>query len=713
MRLLYFYAEFCGADGKPKSFRGIDNIELNFATEMTFLYDKDINTLMHEYRRKPLPKEFWSNDSEETNIYNVNVIAGENGSGKTTVINYLIDTLYYVFNGLVQYSQGDKKGIRFDVSAHRNILLFEDDADKECKFFLVDLYPGAREGIPAQIKVQPTLPDLQIVTYAHMYSHMRRIQNNGCNEFLDKFRKIKIIHMTNMLTQRDYELHIGENNERLRDYFVYDCTTGAAIGPSVAQFFPYEVYKQVKYVFDGQQYAIRKKLEKKLPELIMPRALRLIPRIDDSAFDDYKSVLSNVDLIYKNRKISEATQMSDLELPLQLSVLCVFAYSENLRILTDRSRQIPFSEMQLPRFYGRVSSEVFAAQIEAVRTAYFSGSDFSSRHIGIAKELGVNCKIYIDFLQKEGEELFSLFKEISTEPLTYEMSLEMLEGKDELAKAITEFIRAYRYTCEPTYTIDFDWGLSSGEENMLRLFAGLYHIFKCDYSSGRYGPNKIYNNERSIGNEEIECDSVMIFMDEADLTLHPEWQRRLIYVLTTFIPHIYPNTCVRNIQLLLSTHSPLLLGDIPQENVVYLTSHKMKDEESAPICKMPSETFGQNIHTILKDSFFLNKGTIGEFAAQKINKMAADIRGINNRQGTANQKIQKIKELRQMINLVAPGVLRTKLEQMFLEEENKMGLRQNEDAAHKIDRILAESMRLSKEEQLDLVRRMMWEMEKQ
>lgn len=342
----------------------------------------------------------------------------------------------------------------------------------------------------------------------------------------------------------------------------------------------------------------------------------------------YKSVLSNVDLLYNDRKISEVTQMSDLELPLQLSVLCVFAYSENLRILTNRSRQMPFSEMQLPRFYGRVSSEVFAAQIEAVRTAYFSGSDFSSRHIGIAKELGVNCKIFIDFLQKEGEGLFSLFKEVSTEPLTYEMSLEMLEGKDELAKTITEFIRAYRYTCEPTYTIDFDWGLSSGEENMLRLFAGLYHIFKRDYSSGRYGPNKIYNNERGICNEEIECDTVMIFMDEADLTLHPEWQRRLIYVLTTFIPHIYPNTCVRNIQLLLSTHSPLLLGDIPQENVVYLTSNKLKDEESTPICKMPSETFGQNIHTILKDSFFLNQGTIGEFAARKINKMAADIRGM-------------------------------------------------------------------------------------
>lgn len=107
-----------------------------------------------------------------------------------------------------------------------------------------------------------------------------------------------------------------------------------------------------------------------------------------------------------------------------------------------------------------------------------------------------------------------------------------------------------------------------------------------------------------------------MFMDEADLTYHPEWQRRFVSILTAFIQEIYPKECCREVQIILSTHSPLLLGDMPSRNVIYL-----KKDEKTGITQTDGrgriETFGQNIHLILRDSFFLSDGTIGEFAGKR------------------------------------------------------------------------------------------------
>lgn len=37
-----------------------------------------------------------------------------------------------------------------------------------------------------------------------------------------------------------------------------------------------------------------------------------------------------------------------------------------------------------------------------------------------------------------------------------------------------EFLQKYRYVCNPDYFLDFHWGLSSGENSLLSLFASLY-----------------------------------------------------------------------------------------------------------------------------------------------------------------------------------------------------------------------------------------------
>ena len=275
---------------------------------------------------------------------------------------------------------------------------------------------------------------------------------------------------------------------------------------------------------------------------------------------------------------------------------------------------------------------------------------------------------YLDYVFERSHFLFSQFTQIDEN--TFELSLDDIKKKDVMYNNMIEFIQLYRSICEPINAIEFDWGLSSGEENMLRIFSNLYHIFDKDYSSGMNGEYKIYNNDNPSGGkrEKTECDTVLMFMDEADLTLHPEWQRRLIAILTTYVPQIFPISCIKDIQLVLTTHSPLLLGDIPNENIIYFFNRT--ENENTSCHTVNEETFGQNIHNILKENFFLKNGTVGAFATRKINKMAerlAEIKATADKIEINVQIDMEMREIRKLIDLVAPGVLHNRLEELYAE----------------------------------------------
>ena len=265
------------------------------------------------------------------------------------------------------------------------------------------------------------------------------------------------------------------------------------------------------------------------------------------------------------------------------------------------------------------------------------------------RELEQKCLSYLQFIEDTKVDLFHKFKKTGSG--TYELPIASISNNNETYQLLCEFINKYRDTCRPHYTLDFDWGLSSGEENMLRIFTWLHHIFPLDVTDGKC----VIRNRESGSNDTI-CDSILLFMDEADLTLHPEWQREFINVLTTYIPILYPTAVAKDIQIVLSTHSPLLLGDIPSENVAYLKSDG-QSEKSFEI-----STFGQNIHTILKDSFFLSNG-VGEFAKGKINNAAQKLR--DKISGKEDVSPQELAECKAIIDLVSPGVIKSKLLELY------------------------------------------------
>lgn len=278
VRLLYCYVKFLNADGEDAVYRGLRELEFNLSPVSTFSFDRLSSTLSCEERKSPLPEHFWDPNNASgaggTNIYNVNVICGENGSGKSTAMHYLIDLLDGLYAAVEPQVDDRDRMQKLGVSDNVALLLLEDEGRR----YLLHYSPHAYGRETYHLRGFPE-PEPEVCT-CHSWQELAEASSEASTQITRLLRKTKVVYLTNTLNQHDYERHVGGRNERLRDYFVYDASIGATIGPDVSQFFPYEVYKQVKYVFDPHQKDIRDAVEDSQHVLKLPTALRLCPRVD-------------------------------------------------------------------------------------------------------------------------------------------------------------------------------------------------------------------------------------------------------------------------------------------------------------------------------------------------------------------------------------------------------------------------------------------------
>jgi len=163
--------------------------------------------------------------------------------------------------------------------------------------------------------------------------------------------------------------------------------------------------------------------------------------------------------------------------------------------------------------------------------------------------------------------------------------------------SLKEFLHIiYDFWDGPEFIFGYEWhGLSAGQSALLSLFSKFNSVSKYLF----------------------EDKTTWILLDEGDLYLHPEWQRQFFNDLHKYLPLFFRD---KKIQLFLTSHSPFLVSDLPKENILLLSADKnsfsvLVDKENI------SNTFGANIHELLANSFFLNKGTVGEFAKVKINDL--------------------------------------------------------------------------------------------
>ncbi len=234
----------------------------------------------------------------------------------------------------------------------------------------------------------------------------------------------------------------------------------------------------------------------------------------------------------------------------------------------------------------------------------------------------------------------------------------------QLNKENSDFFREFwkRYKKIERYVIEdiFCWNASSGEKNLFGLMSMLSNI-------------------------SAKTNNVWLFLDEPDNTFHPDWKRTLTHKLIDIIEEIYKR---KKVQLFLSTHSPIILSDFPKAAAIYLKAKRIEDasaqdkelqyieykkeehfEEIAYEEQQHEETFAQNIYVLFRDSFFLEDGVIGSFAADKITDVMIQLNQIKKKLKEKEKltlpEIETIKsnleECQKIINLTAEPLIKNQM----------------------------------------------------
>lgn len=196
---------------------------------------------------------------------------------------------------------------------------------------------------------------------------------------------------------------------------------------------------------------------------------------------------------------------------------------------------------------------------------------------------------------------------------------------------------------EPNVPILFQ-RMSSGERQFIYTMSTfVYHI------------KNILSIQQS---NRVRYRSINLILDEVELCFHPEYQRLFIDSLIRTIQRLKLNThCSFNI--LIATHSPFVLSDIPMCNILHLKNGIVQSKEQF---KNP---FGANINDILYQSFFLENGFIGEYARKKILKVI----------GQLNKPLQSIidekENIKETISFVGEPLIQKQLQSLYNEKFNE------------------------------------------
>lgn len=172
--------------------------------------------------------------------------------------------------------------------------------------------------------------------------------------------------------------------------------------------------------------------------------------------------------------------------------------------------------------------------------------------------------------------------------------------------------------------------LSSGEKQQAFVVSSiLYHL------------GNIESVFRDNNKNRIAYRNVCIILEEIELYFHPQFQKNLIkYILNGIKQMSFVH--IEGIQLMMVTHSPFVLSDIPTSNNLALENGMQSDTKL--------QTFGANIYDMLNTSFFLHNSTIGDFAQWLIGRIILILKvyenpqyGINMLDG-GNEKNEEDKE---------------------------------------------------------------------
>lgn len=252
---------------------------------------------------------------------------------------------------------------------------------------------------------------------------------------------------------------------------------------------------------------------------------------------------------------------------------------------------------------------------------------FDKLYVCFKKEIKINNSSWAIY-EKDFKLMKAFLKKLSTYIKNYDNKFKLSNLVIDIKDIDKEFMDLYiKLTHGELDFLNFEWypNLSTGEENFLFKFANFYSL-------------KI--------NEKLIKNNLFFFIDEGEITLHPNWQKIYISYLVKFFDENFK----QKIHLIITSHSPFIISDLPKENVIFLEKGKQVYPDV--------DTFGANIHTLLSHGFFMKDGLMGEFAKEKINKA---IGYLNQKQLTK----EEIDYCEYIISIIGEPIVKKQLQRML------------------------------------------------
>ncbi len=202
--------------------------------------------------------------------------------------------------------------------------------------------------------------------------------------------------------------------------------------------------------------------------------------------------------------------------------------------------------------------------------------------------------------------------------------------------------------------------LSSGEKALLSFYSSLHDYIK-----------KVRNNKNA------HYENYLLLLDEPELGYHPLWKKKFVQAIVKTLPVLFSQLPLKdnldkspNVQVLFSTHDPLTLSDLPNQNIIYL--YNAGGMSTAIESNENKKSFGANVSDLLADSFFIKNGLMGDFSKEKIDKTISWLK--------SEIKIDKEYHFG-IISLIDEPLIKKKLLEMYdrkMETDYHRKFRQNE-----------------------------------
>ena len=601
----------------------------NFSPEYNFLIEISENTFLikNDTEWNGKPSVFKSHT-----ISNVTAIVGKNGSGKTSLLDYIFhaDAIKFTPRGTTEYARLDV----YEQSIYECVLIYEVNGAPKIYHNLIDYTVISTDEY--QIVDMNTDVYNDVMEDPNGYANMFKIYLSNSNYTRERFSSRMSLNQTKMvslipetilsLCRMYYEkvvdmealsgLPVSLKRQWLESVIAYKKTDDFQAVCDLLYF--YQLHE------NGREESYLSKVNSSvIISVIDPGKLILSTHREFHNYDRGREVPVEYRRLYqlmtRLRDINWSRGFMD---NLIINVL-------NLYLVIE---WVLYHDLGFP--FDVITAEAVNCWIET-HSEEMSEDEYFSRaisEINTLKEILTNADDVQNYVS-EGDLAYRREKVIHRESL--ETYLQFLSLIDHLFHQQKSFILRYLTISSPE--------MSSGERAFQNFFSWINLLPKFNMIDSAI-VNEIPNH-------------IMLLIDEIDLYMHPEWQQKYMKAMLEELENQFSD---RSLQVVFATHSPLCLSDIPKENCIYLYRTDRLHVKSRKDMK---QTFGRDIYTLLADAFYLDDITMGSFARDYIQELFAEIDHLS--ADVQNVSCDDVVRLQKKIDYIGNDIISFKLRQML------------------------------------------------